>query len=246
MFSIRDVCNGRPGAGGDRCAGFSHMNLSRRSRWIAAAAALLLVALAAVWGWRTMQPHAAATTRYVEVVRGAYLLPRPDALPAFDLLRHDDMPFRNDALKGKWSFLIFGYTSCPDFCPTALVEFNEVHRLLGLQGGAARDVQFVMVSVDPERDTTKLLGAYVPQFNREFIGVTGGAAAIARLAESMGAVYEKHSVQADGSYLVDHTATVHLINPQGQLQGVFSPPPVAADLVLGFQKIREQLKAPAR
>lgn len=220
--------------------------VSSRRSLIALTGVVAVLAAAAVWAWYALQPVAAPQSRYVEVAHGAYMLAKPDVLADFELIKHDDAPFGNRALKGRWSFLIFGYTFCPDFCPTTLVVFNEMHRLLAQQPGGGRDVQFVMVSVDPERDTTTLLKAYVPQFNPEFIGVTGKAAAIARLADSLGAVYEKHPGSTDATYLMDHSSAVHLIDPQGRLHGVFAPQHVAADIVKAFQKMREQVAATAR
>jgi protein SCO1 len=218
--------------------------LSRRWLIALSGTAVVLVA-AAAWAWHTMQPVVAPASRYLEVAHGAYMLAKSEAVADFELVKHDDAPFGNQALMGRWSFVIFGYTFCPDFCPTTLVVFNEMHRLLSQQPGGGRDVQFVMVSVDPERDTTKTLKAYVPQFNPEFIGVTGNTAVITRLTDSLGAVYEKHPGSTAGTYLIDHSSTVYLINPQGRLQAVFAPQHVAADMVNGFQKIREQGAATA-
>lgn len=206
---------------------------------------IVLLAAAATVVWRSVASTSEPEPHFVEVARSIYMLPKPDVLADFELLKHDDTSFGNKALTGRWSFLIFGYTFCPDFCPTTLVVFNEMHSLLAHQPDGVRDVQFVMVSVDPERDTTKLLKAYVPQFNREFIGVTGDAAVIARLAESVGATYEKHADSSGSNYLVDHSTAVLLINPQGRLQGIFAAPHVAADMVEGFQKIRERSGAAA-
>lgn len=219
--------------------------VSRRSSIGLAGLVAVLVA-AAAWAWHSMQPVAARQSRYIEVAHGAYKLAIPDALADFELVKHDDAPFGNQALQGRWSFLIFGYTFCPDFCPTTLVVFDEMHRLLAQEPGGGRDVQFVMVSVDPERDTPTTLKAYVPQFNPDFIGVTGDAAVITRLTNSLGAVYEKHRGGTDATYLVDHSSTVHLINPQGRLHGVFAPQHVAAEMVKGFRQMRQQAAATAR
>ena len=150
---------------------------------------VLLLAVAGALSWRWLRP--AQLPHFVEVGTGAYVLPKPDTLADFRLVKHDDTVFDNQSLKGRWTFLIFGYTFCPDFCPTTLVEFAQIHRQLAQRAQGTRDVQFVMVSVDPERDTPQLLGRYVPQFNREFVGVTGDPAVIKRLADSVGAVYAK-------------------------------------------------------
>ncbi len=201
------------------------------------AAVLVLLAVAGALSWRWLRP--AQLPHFVEVGTGAYVLPKPDTLADFRLVKHDDTVFDNQALKGRWTFLIFGYTFCPDFCPTTLVEFAQIHRQLAQRAQGTRDVQFVMVSVDPERDTPQLLGRYVPQFNREFVGVTGDPAVIKRLADSVGAVYAKVPGSSGSNYLIDHSTAVLLINPDGKLQGVFAAPHVAKDMVQAFAKMRE-------
>jgi protein SCO1 len=215
---------------------FMRLGATRRS-WLAFGLAALSCAAAVAWhGLRSApagQPH------FVEVAQGAYVLPKPDALAPFQLVKHDGTPFHNQALKGRWTFMVFGYTHCPDFCPTTLVEFTHLHKLLAQTPHGVRDVQFVLVSVDPERDTPALLAQYVPQFNPAFIGVTGDADMIARLADSVGAVYARAPGSRGVNYLIDHSTAVLLINPQGALQGVFAAPHAAKEMVHGFAKIRE-------
>lgn len=189
--------------------------------------------------WKKMRQGAGRQSRYIEVGHGVYMLAEPEVVADFELIRHDSTPFGNPAFKDRWSFLMFGYTFCPDFCPTTLVVFNEVHRLMTQLSGGGRDIQFVVVSVDPERDTVSQLKAYIPHFNAEFIGVTGNSVMIRRLADSIGADYEKHVGSTIDNYLIDHSTAVYLINPWGRLQGLFAPPQEAADMVKGFQKIRE-------
>lgn len=217
-----------------------HSTFARVSRrgWIAVGAGVGAAALAAAWFLGPGRPPPERAQRYVEVSHGAYLLPKPDAIVAFDLVRHDETKFDNAALKGRWTFLVFGYTSCPDFCPTTLVAFQALHEHLAKTADGVREVQFAMVSVDPERDTTKLLAAYVTQFNPAFVGVTGSAAQVARLADSVGVEYHKHPPAAGGYYLVDHSTSVLLVNPEGKVRGVFAPPHEAKDLFDGFLKIK--------
>jgi protein SCO1/2 len=195
-------------------------------------------ALSAAWFSGALRSPPERTPRYVELAHGTYLLPKPDAIAGFDLVRHDETPFGPAALKGRWTFLIFGYTSCPDFCPTTLLAFQALHQRLEQDGDGTRDVQFVMVSVDPERDTAKLLAAYVTQFNPAFVGVTGSTAQVARLADSVGAEYHRHTPSAEGYYVVDHSTSVLLVNPEGQVRGVFAPPHEAEDLLKGFRAIK--------
>lgn len=221
------------------------MGSASRRKWLAIVLALVVLAAAAAAAWRWMRPTPAQSPHFVEVARGIYILAQPDALADFQLVRHDDAPFGNDALRGRWSFVVFGYTFCPDFCPTTLVTFNELHSLLAQRPGGVGDLQFVMVSVDPERDTTQLLRRYVLHFNRDFIGATGDAAAIARLADSVGAVYSRHPGSSPESYLIDHSSAVLLINPQGRLQGVFAAPHAAEDMLQGYLRIRERSGAAA-
>ena len=212
--------------------------LSGRKR-VAAAAGIVVLALAAAWAWRAVHSTPASQPRYVEVGRGAYTLPKPDPITDFALSRHDGKPFGNGALAGQWTFLVFGYTHCPDFCPTTLAVFSQMHGLLAQQPERSGNVQFAMVTVDPERDTAELLAAYVPQFNPAFIGVTGTRAMVQRLAESVGADHHRHPPDSGGHYLIDHSTSVLLVNPEGRVQGVFAPPHDAADMVKAFAKIRQ-------
>jgi len=214
--------------------------LARRKLAALAAAIAVAIAIVAllpiVSGTGKDEP--AARQPFVEIAPRAYILQPPDALARFALVKHDATRFDNASFAGRWSFVIFGYTSCPDFCPTTLAEFAELHRLLTLRSEDARDVQFVLISVDPERDTPALLAAYVPQFHLEFIGVTGTKGELARLADSVGAVYAKVAGAGDGDYHFDHSTAALLIDPEGQLRAVFGVPHVAADMATAFAKIR--------
>jgi len=139
-------------------------------------------------------------------------------------------------LQGVWSFLFFGYTHCPDVCPTTLSVLNSVAQKLGSD---ARDVRFVFISVDPERDTPETLARFVSYFNGDFIGVTGEPGAIERLTKQLGVLYMRvASSDNPGSYLMDHTASVFLVDPDGRYHAVFSPPITAEKIVTDFARIR--------
>lgn len=155
-------------------------------------------------------------------------LPETPPLPAFALTNHQGSPFTEASLHGRWTFLFFGYTHCPDVCPTSLAALAEVTRQLDVTPGVPRP-QVVFVSVDGQRDTPSLLADYVPTFNPLFIGVTGTEAQLAPLVKSLGVFFERHG-GADGNYLIDHTAGVFLIDPVGKLSAVFPHPP-RADLI---------------
>jgi protein SCO1/2 len=164
----------------------------------------------------------------------ATVLREPRALAPFGLLDHHGEAFTADDLRGQWSFLFFGYTHCPDVCPTTLSVLNSVAGKLADTDGAAR---FVFVTVDPERDTPAVLARYVTYFNGEFLGVTGERAAIDALTRQLGILHMRVEEQGDAaSYLVDHTASVLLFNPAGEFQALFSPP-LDADTIAGEFRI---------
>ena len=170
------------------------------------------------------RPAPAAAASLQSTLGQATLLPSPKALAPFSLTDHHGAPFTLDALRGRWSLLAFGYTSCPDICPTALANLARVRQLLTAEDPGT-PYRTVFVSVDPERDTTARLADYVPYFDPSFIGATGTPAELAGLARQLGIHYER--VEAPDSalgYLVDHSAAVLLINPRGEYRAVFGAP----------------------
>lgn len=212
---------------------------SRRWLWIALAAGIAALVIGVAL-WLLMRPEEKPQAHFVEVADGVYILPRPDPVATFRLVTQDNTPFDNSSLEGKWSFLFFGFTHCPDLCPTTLAVFDQVHRLLARSEKGVADVQFVFVSVDPERDTPQVLKEYVGSINPGFIGVTGDGAELARLAESLGVVYAKVPGTAPDQYFMDHSSAVLLINPEGRFRGVFAAPHAAQKMVDGYLAIREQ------
>ena len=116
---------------------------------------------------------------------------------------------------GKLVVLYFGYTFCPDVCPATLVEIAGAMDILG---DDAEKVQTIMVSVDPERDTPEQLAEYVAHFDPDFLGVTGTPEEIIEIAAAYGIFYEKHEGSAASGYLIDHTATVLVVDEAGYLK----------------------------
>ena len=156
-------------------------------------------------------------------------------LPAF-ALSGPHGKFGNPNLSGRWSFMFFGYTQCPDICPTALALMKDVKASLGAVSPAPT-FQVVFVSVDPRRDTPDLLGAYMAAFDPSFIGVSGDDAALAPLIKTLGVYYRRNDTSDTRRYTVDHTAAIFLVDPRGHLSAVFSPPQTAPRLVADFQRI---------
>ena len=142
----------------------------------------------------------------------------------FHLTDQDGRPRDQSMLKGKWSAVFFGYTYCPDVCPTTLQTLAEAQDRLGPKAGK---FQVVFISVDPERDTPAQLRSYLssPAFPRGAVGLTGTSAQIADVAKAYHAFYQK---QGSGSgYEVQHGSTVYLMDPKGRFSGViaFGLPP---------------------
>ena len=126
--------------------------------------------------------------------------------------------------------LFFGYTRCPDVCPTTLADLKLAREQLGDEG---KRVQVLFVTVDPERDTPKLLASYVPAFDPSFLGLYGDAAATARVAKEFKVFYQKVPGKTPDSYSVDHTSASYVFDPQGRLRLLVRPgnvPNLVADL----------------
>ena len=136
-------------------------------------------------------------------------------------------------LKGKWQLVFFGYTHCPDTCPTTL---NEISLALDKLGNKRDAVEVVFISVDPERDTPAVLKDYVQSFDAPVIALTGSADAVAQAAKAYRVYYAKHA-RPDGGYDMDHSAVIYVMDPQGRFTATFTPD-TGADAIVGrLQKL---------
>jgi protein SCO1 len=132
----------------------------------------------------------------------------------FSLQTASDKSFQLSDQQGKLVVLFFGYTSCPDVCPTTLATFTQVHDSLG---DHAQKVRFVMITADPERDTPEKVAAYVKQFNSEFIGLSGSLEDLGKIWKELGVFVEKQDSNDAGSYLVSHTGNTYVLDQNGDL-----------------------------
>jgi protein SCO1/2 len=133
----------------------------------------------------------------------------------FKLIDHDGRPRTLADFRGKVVVVFFGFTHCPDVCPTTLGELARTLRKLGPE---ADRVQVLMVTVDPERDTPQVLKAYVTALDPRFIGLTGDAEAIARTAREFKVFYQASPGTAPGAYSVDHSSSSYVFDPAGRLR----------------------------
>jgi protein SCO1/2 len=133
----------------------------------------------------------------------------------FALTDHTGKPRTLADFKGKVVTIFFGYTQCPDVCPTTLTEMKGVLEKLGPD--AAR-VQVLFVTIDPERDTQALLAGYVPAFDASFLGLYGSPEATAKIAKDFKVFYQKVPGKTPGSYTMDHSAGSYAYDPQGRLR----------------------------
>jgi protein SCO1/2 len=117
--------------------------------------------------------------------------------------------------KGKAVLIFFGYTQCPDVCPTTMHDLADVMQKLGPQ---ADQVQVLFITVDPERDTPQLLAQYVPAFDKRFLGLSGTSADIEKVAKDFHVFYQKVPGKKPGSYSMDHTAGLYIYDAEGKIR----------------------------
>lgn len=167
-----------------------------------------------------------------------FFWPNPKQIYPFVTVDHHGQTFNLDQLQGKWSFIFFGYTHCPDICPITLTVLAQVYDQLAKMNQTDK-VQVLFVTADPERDTPEQLQQYVTYFNKNFIGLGGNPAQIQSLAIQLGAVAHTGEKTAAGDYLVDHSASIFLTDPRARLVSVYTTPHEAGPIVKRFLQIKD-------
>ncbi len=210
---------------------------TRRHVRLALVLGAVVVAVAAIqWAVHSMRSGELARVPRLSSPKVS-LLPQPRALPDFQLTSHRGAPFGAADLKGAWTFLFFGYTHCPDVCPTTLTVLNGVAQQLEKGHAGLPRTQFVFVSVDPGRDTVEQLGRYIPYFNREFIGLTGSDAQINALTQTLGIMHAREPGGDASDYQIRHAASVLLLDPASRWHATFAAPHNSSEIAVGFREI---------
>lgn len=169
--------------------------------------------------WRMNQPVIMSDEQLR--ANGAVVLDEPRIFSDFELVDHNGKPFNIARMQDVWSIVFFGFSNCPDICPTTLAILNDTYSKM--KDSEKEKLQVIMISLDPERDTVEALAEYVPYFNSEFIGVTGNKHLIRRLTAEINVAYNIVPLEG-GDYTVDHSTQLVLINPKGHYHGFFRAP----------------------
>jgi cytochrome oxidase Cu insertion factor (SCO1/SenC/PrrC family) len=172
---------------------------------------------------------------------GRYLMMDKPAAPVqvsvggpFALTDHHGKAVTDANYRGKYLLILFGYTFCPDVCPTGLQTITLALKELGADAGR---IQPLFISVDPERDTVSQLAAYVTNFDPRLIGLTGSKEQVAAAAKAFRVYFAKVNDKGDGAYLVDHSAVIYLVGPDGRYLRHFTHSTTPEDLAAGIKKL---------
>lgn len=211
---------------------------------------ILVLSVIMVAGWAGFHSSGPKNHQPLPEISGT-LLPAPKPLKPFQLTDHRGQRFGIEQLKGHWSFLFFGYTHCPDVCPTTLQTFKTIHSKFKEMPGTIDDIQFILVSLDPERDSVEHLKQYIQNIHPDFIALTGKAEQIKQFADQSWIYYLRDKSNSDGSkdsnsdknssnnYLIDHSAAIVLLNPNSGIHAIFAAPHHAEKITTDFINIRK-------
>jgi len=165
-------------------------------------------------------------------IQGA-ILPHAKILSNFNLIDQNGKPFTPQRLKNHWSIVFAGYTHCPDVCPNTLSVLAQMVKLMKEQN--IKPPQVFFLSVDPARDTPELLSQFVTYFDKDFVGVTGDSKMLTAVATQLSVVFKKAPGMSGDinkpDYLIDHSASLELINPDGRLQAFLTAPHTPMKLI---------------
>ena len=175
--------------------------------------------------------------------QGLFVYDVPRRFADFKLTDHNNQPFTKAWLQGHWTLMFFGYTTCPDVCPTTMASINQFHKLLNeADTVAGANLQVALVTVDPMRDTSEKLGAYVQYFGKDYVGATGEYIEIFNLAHQLNIAFGYLPGKNETDYEVTHSGEIALINPEGDFQGFFKSPTDPQKMLVTFRSVLEARK----
>ena len=192
----------------------------------------VLVILAAGTGFYISLKQSQNRLEQNAVAQGLFW-PNPKRIKDFSSKDHNDKVFGLNQMSGKWSFVFFGYTNCPDICPITMSVMADVYQKLVVE---FEDIQIIFVTVDPERDTTNKLSSYVSYFNKDFIGLHDEPKNENSLIGQIGIAYYYN--KENENYLVDHSASIFVIDPKMRLVTKLSPPHQSEKIIDQFKNIK--------
>ena len=205
--------------------------MSRPARTLGTGVVLIVAFVLGLFAAR----HWSAGSAPAPALTHATLYPSPQALGELELTDQDGNAFTTDALRGHWWLVFFGFTQCPDVCPTTLATLARTRAQLA-DLPAELQPRVLLISVDPERDTPERLAAYVRYFDPQFSGATGSLQAVAATAKRFGVPYAKVA-SAGGGYTLDHGAGVFFVDPQAAIEAYSSAPHDATVLATDYRAL---------
>ena len=176
-----------------------------------------------------------------QLKHATYLYAQNTTIADFDLIDHDGQPFSKQDIKGKWTLWFFGFTHCPDICPITLGILSAAVDLLITEHKIDQEsINIVFVSVDPERDHSDKLKAYVNAFSQQAIGVTAQQATLAPFLNNMGIIATRQKTAVSrADYLIDHSSSIYLIAPNTAISALFGAPHRVEHIVQDFLTIKK-------
>jgi protein SCO1/2 len=198
--------------------------------WISVGAIALVAAFAGVYVARMLNQPA------VPSLEAGTSLPQARVLPEFNLVDTHGNAASPAALRGHPTLVFFGFTHCPDVCPTTLALLADVQKHAAQRDPAAPAIPVALISVDPERDTPEQLGSYIASFRGNFIGLTGSASEIVKATRAFGVAAARVDL-GGGNYTMDHSATVFALDSQARIVAVFTAPLSAAALARDLARL---------
>jgi protein SCO1/2 len=173
------------------------------------------------------------------LVNGLFLFDEPKQISDFEFLSSNKKIFSKSDLMGKWTLMYFGFTKCPDECPTTMYQLSKLIKVLRDKEYKLDDKQWILVSIDPERDTPEMIDNYAKGFDKDFIGVSNNRSMLLSLATqlSVNNVMPSSSNHMDHSHLDNHVNNIILLDPNGDFAGIFRPPFDVSRLSLTYQSV---------